>query len=188
MCRYVQETWNSLNLPHADTLRLMPWHCAPGVPFTKDQLSHALSQLPANKAVAYCFAPTILLKEQANVIADLVFPNLCHWWQQFPPAMPQHWRDGSASKAVLQQYTCWHHGKQHLNRPCADGYTQMPIGQYLGVTISYTSTAALTMQQWLKQAVKLDAAAGSEAHPKSTCKISTLEEDCCSHTDIWTEC
>ena len=72
----------------------MALNCAPGVPFTKDQLTQALSQLPANKAVAYCFAPTIILKEQASAIADLLFPNLCNWWQQFPPKMPQRWRDG----------------------------------------------------------------------------------------------
>ena len=64
---------------------------------------------------------------------------------------------GSTSKTVLQQYTCWHNGKYHLNIPCVDGYTLMPIdttAQYLGVTISYTNTAALTMQQRLKQAIK----------------------------------
>ena len=64
---------------------------------------------------------------------------------------------GSASKDVLQQYTCWQHGQRHLYIPCATGYTLMPIesaARYLGVTISYTNTAALTMQLRLKQAVK----------------------------------
>ena len=94
MCSFVQKTWNPMNLQHPMPLRLKPWRCAPGVPFSKDQLRHALSHLPANKAVAYRFAPTILLKEQACAIADLLYPNLCNRWQQFPPVIPQCWRDG----------------------------------------------------------------------------------------------
>ena len=94
MYRFVQETWNPMRLSHPDSLRLKPWHCAPGVPFTKDQLRQALSQLPANKAVAYCFA------------------------------MPQHWRDGwmvlcpNRARKLTDVPICGHWPWQnHVGRP-----------------------------------------------------------------------
>ena len=94
MRSFVTQTWNPMRLQHPVALSLKPWHCAPGVPFSKEQLGNALSHLPANRAVPYRFAPAILLKEQACAIDDLLYPHLCNWRQQFPPVLPQCWRDG----------------------------------------------------------------------------------------------
>ena len=94
---------------------------------------------------------------------------------------------GSASKDVLQQYTCWQHGKRHLYIPCRTGYTLMPIesaAQYLGVTLSYTNTAALTQtSSQMLWTPPLLAQERIQSQHAST--ISTLAEDSGSNTDIW---
>eukprot|EP00438_Fugacium_kawagutii_P013578 Skav223039 [mRNA] locus=scaffold1069:94686:99839:- [translate_table: standard] len=67
---------------------------APGVPFTLEALSDALSQIPATKAVARNCAPGVVIKQQAKQIAQHLYPLLNTWWSQQPPHIPACWRDG----------------------------------------------------------------------------------------------
>lgn len=67
---------------------------APGVPFTVSELSHALSEIPLNRAVARPFAPGIAWRNHGSTIAPILHQILCCWWGTNPPFIPQCWKDG----------------------------------------------------------------------------------------------
>ena len=92
-CAYVQEKWNPALLTSPPPLR-ESWHVAPGVPFTMEAFEHGLRALPAMKAVAFPYAPAQVIQCQSQSIARLLYPILQRWWNQFPPFIPQEWKDG----------------------------------------------------------------------------------------------
>ena len=70
----------------------------PGIPFSRDELEHAISMIPATKAVPNCFAPGPLWKSQAPYLADWLYDQLQQWWCITPPFIPQEWKDA---------WACW---------------------------------------------------------------------------------
>ena len=92
-CAFVQEKWNPALLTCPPSLREC-WHVAPGVPFTMEDFEHGLRALPAMKAVAFPYAPAQVIQCQSQSIAQLLYPILQRWWNQFPPFIPQEWKDG----------------------------------------------------------------------------------------------
>ena len=65
----------------------------PGMPFTERDVFLALRAIPATKAVAQPFAPGIIWKEQAHVVAPHLFQILASWWQGTESYVPSSWRD-----------------------------------------------------------------------------------------------
>ena len=85
---YVAETW-------AGPAELgLQFTCAPGVPFSELQLRRALALIPLTKAVANPFAPGLVLRDQAALLAPLLFEQLTDWWSRNPPYIPKSWKDG----------------------------------------------------------------------------------------------
>ena len=68
--------------------------CAPGVPFSEQQLKRALEQIPLTKAVASPFAPGLVVRANAAHLAPLLYEKLQVWWSANPPYIPQTWKDG----------------------------------------------------------------------------------------------
>ena len=66
----------------------------PGVPFTIQQLEKALALIPITKAVAKPFAPGVIWRHSASVLAPLLDQQLQTWWSQCPPLIPDCWRHG----------------------------------------------------------------------------------------------
>ena len=66
----------------------------PGVPFTIQQLEKALSLIPVTKAVAKPFAPGVIWRHSASVLAPLLHQQLQLWWSTSPPLIPDCWRHG----------------------------------------------------------------------------------------------
>ena len=86
--QFVQDIWGGPNTPP------MEFAQAPGVPFTVSVLSHALSEIPLNRAVARPFAPGIAWRNHGSTIAPILHQILCCWWGTNPPFIPQCWKDG----------------------------------------------------------------------------------------------
>ena len=86
-CSYVTEQWTGPELVF-DAIE------APGVPFTYEQLLHALECIPTTKSVASPFAPGAVWKAQAHFLTEWLFPQLQDWWSCNPPFIPQEWKDG----------------------------------------------------------------------------------------------
>ena len=84
---YVQQMWTG-----PDTL---PRYCdrAPGVPFTLDMLTRALTRLHVNKSVAPPFLPAIIWKSAPLDVASALYHHLQAWWSHSPPYIPQVWKD-----------------------------------------------------------------------------------------------
>ena len=70
----------------------------PGIPFNRDELEHAISMIPATKAVPNCFAPGPLWKSQAPYLAAWLYDQLQQWWCISQPFIPQAWKDA---------WACW---------------------------------------------------------------------------------
>ena len=85
---YVATKWQG---PAALT---MPHSSPPGVPFSANELEHALSLIPCNKAVAFPYAPGITWRSHSSLFALYIYQALEEWWHVFPPMIPQEWRDG----------------------------------------------------------------------------------------------
>ena len=86
-CRYIAEAWSGPAM-------VIPTLPAPGIPFTVDELEHALEGIPATKAVAPPYAPGSAWKSQAHYIAPWLMTQLEIWWNTSPPFIPQGWKDG----------------------------------------------------------------------------------------------
>ena len=86
--QYVATTWEG-----PSTLGL-EFDRPPGVPFTESQLLRALESIPMSKAVACPFAPGLVVRDQAHVLAPLLFQQISFWWNQNPPFIPSEWKDG----------------------------------------------------------------------------------------------
>ena len=86
-CQYISEQWSGPPLQfEADE--------APGIPFTYEQLLHALECIPVTKSVAAPFAPGAVWKAQAPFLTEWLWQKLQVWWSCNPPHIPQEWKDG----------------------------------------------------------------------------------------------
>ena len=88
MNQFVHDVWagpSSLDLTFSD---------APGVPFTVDQLEHALASIPGTKACAKPFTPGVVWRQHASFLAPLIFAKLIEWWDCNPPQIPTSWKNG----------------------------------------------------------------------------------------------
>ena len=92
-CAFVQDKWNPDRLISPPPLQ-ESWHVAPGVPFTMEALELGIRQLPVLKAVAFPYAPAQVIQCQSQSIAQILYPILQRWWNQFPRFIPQEWKDG----------------------------------------------------------------------------------------------
>ena len=52
--------------------------------------------IPSTKSVVPGFAPGSMWKSQSMLIAEWLMKQLCIWWNQNPPHIPQTWRDACA--------------------------------------------------------------------------------------------
>ena len=87
LVEYVQRTWQGpRSLPKF-------YEGAPGVPFDADQIRRAVLQLHPNKSVAMPFLPAIVWKGASDQIATFIHDTLRVWWGQYPPIIPQDWKD-----------------------------------------------------------------------------------------------
>lgn len=86
--QFVSDTWHGPR--HSD----LSFDCAPGVPFSLDQLIAALEAIPVSRAVAKPFAPGPVWRQHAQTLGPLLFAQLQHWWSCSPPYIPQIWRNG----------------------------------------------------------------------------------------------
>ena len=66
---------------------------APGVPFSVDQLCSALMRTRSNRAVAMPFLPAVIWQSAPYEVASFLHEILGHWWGQYPPIIPQDWKD-----------------------------------------------------------------------------------------------
>ena len=79
MNQFVQDVWagpSSLDMTFSE---------APGVPFTVEQLAHALASIPGTKACAKPFTPGVVWRQHASFLAPLIFAKLNEWWACNPP-------------------------------------------------------------------------------------------------------
>ena len=86
--KFVADTWagpQSLQLHFNE---------APGVPFTVQQLEKALAAIPSCKAVAKPFAPGVVWRQHAPILAPVLHAKLQLWWSTNPPQIPCSWRHG----------------------------------------------------------------------------------------------
>ena len=67
--------------------------CAPGVPFSQDDLTRAIIKLHASKSVAQPFMPAIIWKSAPSQVAESLYQQLQIWWSHSPPQIPQSWKD-----------------------------------------------------------------------------------------------
>lgn len=84
---YVSQTWSGVtHWPH---------HCSqsPGVPFTAEELHRAIVKMPQNKSVASPWCPHMLVSALADELTPMLYSTLQTWWCQFPPVIPQCWKD-----------------------------------------------------------------------------------------------
>ena len=86
--QYVKDMWTST------APVVMIEQSPPGVPFSESELCEALSSIPVNKAVATPFLPGLVIRALAKPLATHVFSLLTNWWNQSPPFVPAHWKDG----------------------------------------------------------------------------------------------
>ena len=63
------------------------------LPFTFDDLTHALANAPVTKAVGPRSLPNLLLRMLALPLAEWIWPALEHAWCSQVPSIPQEWRD-----------------------------------------------------------------------------------------------
>ncbi|CAL1143079.1 unnamed protein product [Cladocopium goreaui] len=115
----------------------MTFEAAPGVPFSVRQLERALALIPPGKAVAKPFAPGVVWKQHASILAPALHAKLLDWWSTTPPQIPCSWRHGwlflipKASKTP---------DSPHHLRPLA---LQEPVGKaILGLIIRLAMTEA----------------------------------------------
>ena len=88
MNQFVQDVWagpSSLDMTFSE---------APGVPFTVEQLAHALASIPGTKACAKPFIPGVVWRQHASFLAPLIFAKLNEWWACNPPQTPTSWKNG----------------------------------------------------------------------------------------------
>ena len=84
---FIQETWKGPKI--FDT----PDAYIPDLPFSQADLLHALSQMPAIKAVARPCAPAIVWKSIAPQIAPTLYEVLRKWWIGEQPFIPKWFKD-----------------------------------------------------------------------------------------------
>ena len=66
---------------------------APGVPFSQDDLTRAITRLHANRSVAQPFMPAVIWKCAPSQVAASLYQQLQVWWSSSPPQIPQSWKD-----------------------------------------------------------------------------------------------
>ena len=66
--------------------------CAPGVPFSQDDLTRAITKLHASKSVAQPFMPAIIWKSAPSQVAESLYQQLQIWWSHSPPKFRNHGR------------------------------------------------------------------------------------------------
>lgn len=87
LSEYVQRTWQGPS-------DLPKFHEGPpGVPFDADQIRCAVLRLHPNKSVAMPSLPAIIWKGTPDQIATFLHETLQEWWGQYPPIIPQDWKD-----------------------------------------------------------------------------------------------
>ena len=67
---------------------------APGVPFSIEQLTRALQQIPVCKATAPPFAPGAAWRAIAETLAPRLYAQLEMWWSSPDPFIPPDWKAG----------------------------------------------------------------------------------------------
>jgi len=86
--KFVSDTWSGPQQLH------IVFDQPPGVPFSVQQLEKALSLIPVTRAVAKPFAPGVVWRQHATVLAPLLHAQLQEWWNLNPPIIPDIWRHG----------------------------------------------------------------------------------------------
>ena len=88
MTHYVSSTWQG-----PATVGYQ-FDCAPGVPFSVDELALAFSRIPLNKSVAPIFIPGVAWRPHAQMLAELLHKCLETWWSTAKPYIPASWKAG----------------------------------------------------------------------------------------------
>eukprot|EP00438_Fugacium_kawagutii_P008895 Skav215703 [mRNA] locus=scaffold2573:50033:55816:- [translate_table: standard] len=88
LSQFVHQTWSG-------PANFLPEHgVAPGVPFQPEDLLRVLSHVPVTKSVARGCAPGLLVRAHATSLTRYLFPLLMQWWHQYPPHIPDQWKQG----------------------------------------------------------------------------------------------
>ena len=115
------------------------YHCsqAPGVPFSKAELTEELRKIPVVKSVARPYVPGIFWKLHAEATADWVYELLQSWWGRPDFHIPRQWKQ--AWRTFINKPHKSPDRLQHL-RPLA---LQEPIGKCVLALLNRQLMAAL---------------------------------------------
>ena len=87
MTAYVRHTWQGPDLLDGFTA------CAPGIPFSHQELVVAIERSHPNKSVAQPFLPAVVWRSAPEQVATFLMEQLTQWWSQYPPIIPQSWKN-----------------------------------------------------------------------------------------------
>ena len=87
MHEFVRCTWKG-----SPTVPKMPCDMT-GLPFTIEELSRALREIPISKAVAKPFSPGLIWHAHSHLLAGHLYRILQQLWMQAEPVVPACWRD-----------------------------------------------------------------------------------------------
>ena len=100
-CDFVNKQWNPEQLATPCPIAA-PWHVAPGVPFTMEQLEFGLRHIPALKAVAHPYVPAQTIREQDAVST---FAALVELLPSVHSSRMEGWLDGLAAQTFQETHS-----------------------------------------------------------------------------------